>query len=80
MDMLEEAPVAQMMPSMDDVGALIGGMKHNLAKVPQAGSRMMRPNMPTEFSTQGTAAMRGLQQAEDPFAREQVTRYLSKMR
>lgn len=85
MDLLERAPVRQVAPSMDDVGALVGSMKHNLAKIPPVGMRQrVRQYMPTEFQQPlpGGGPVQGLKSAAgiDPFAEEMVTKYLRKIR
>ncbi len=87
MDLLESAPVRQMAPAMDDVSALIGSMKHSLAKVPQAGQRArIMQHMPTEMQmpvSAGRGPVQGLQQAAGPsrdFAEEMFRKYTSKIR
>ena len=83
LDLLENAPVKQVTGAgmLDDVNAVIGDMRYNLAKVPQAGTRAnaMR-NMPHEFQLPpGEQAMEGLKQAvPDPYQTEMFNKYVRK--
>lgn len=45
-DVVEDLPIRQVMPSMDDVAALGGDLKRNLAKIPNATGQMRRPGNP----------------------------------
>ena len=50
-DLVEAAPVArQVMPAAEDVSALMGQMRYNMAKIPRpgAGPTQMRPNPPMD--------------------------------
>lgn len=78
MDLLDATPVRQMMPAMDDVNALIGSMKYNLAKVPSAGMRQrVRANLPTEFQQPlPSGPVQGLKQAVDPMMDEAYQKYI----
>ena len=82
LDILEDAaPIAQTGGSMDDVSALIGSMKYNLAKLPRPGTQANQmPHMPAEFrQAPGPGAMEGLQKAiENPYHAEMISKYLRK--
>lgn len=40
-DLIEQVPVKQIVPSLDDVEALLGDLKRNLARVPQARGKVV---------------------------------------
>ncbi len=52
LDIIEDIPVRQVKPAMDDVDSLIGDLSRNLAKIPSKGGRMPGPPKPA------TAGMR----------------------
>jgi len=55
--MLEEAPaIRQAMPSVDDVGSLIGDMQRNLARIPNARGVAPSANLPAEMIPRGLEA------------------------
>lgn len=78
LDLIEQAPVRQVMPALDDVNALIGSMKHSLAKVPPAGMRQrVRAHMPTEFQQPlPSGPIQGLQRAVEPAMDEAYQKYI----
>lgn len=75
LDVIEQTPIRQITPSMDDVSALIGTMKRNLAKVPAKGSRPIAPNIP-EFAPVTapviSPVVRGLKSASPNRAAEEL--------
>lgn len=81
MEVLEDLPgVAQAMPSMDEVTSLLGGMKQNLARVPQAGQRaQVLRNLPTEMQQPITSGpVQGLKRAVDPIHEERFRKYVNR--
>lgn len=90
MDLIESSPVAQVAPSMDDVASLIGQMKANMAKIPQAGTMAGRSSMGAEFVPRGSEAAYNASRAASQLptvtpkypgvADEMVTKYISRMR
>lgn len=88
-DVVHSAPIRQVMPSADDVTALLGDLRRNLAKVPNAGTTPPRgPNaaalqsMPAEFVGRGqeklwNAARTPAPRPQDPHVAEMFQRGVS---
>ena len=84
-DLVERTPVKQIIPSMDDVGALLGDMKRNMARVPQGqasiapratgGLREASPGSPLYDRLEGAAYDAGTGQANEG-SNQLISQYL----